>query len=312
MKKNKQKYFIYGLIACVIGSANATVIRHTTYSVDAIYFNFLRYCLAAIVCLPFFIRYSHKLNLKNVRYSLFSGIALFVATICYVIAIQLSQATYVTLLTLLNPIMLVVLTLRLTKDRVKMKHLAGFSIAAFGALLVVTGPLIAKGNTTFGFYPVATIMILINAVAFPLGIIYARKAGESRKKLPLISTIFIQASVIAALSFATSLAINNSTRGFFNANITMPVVIGAIYSGIGVGVVDRLLTITSYRNIGAAINGGLAYLGIFLSITISVMVLNEKLSLIALVGGGMILLGIYVSEKHLNPQRKHRSLLHRH
>lgn len=309
--KTNNKYFLYGLLAAIIGSGNATIIKYTTGSFDAVSFNTLRFSLAALATLPFFLRHSHKLTPKNVRYSVSSGAALFVATICYVLAIEQSQATYVTLLTLLNPIMLVILTLRLTKDKVNKKHLAGFSIAAFGALMVAAGPMFLSGNANLSFYPIATILVFVNVVAYPLGIIFARKSSESRKKLPLVSTVFIQTSVIAALSFITATLINKPLDGNTIASIDSTVMIGALYSGIGVGVLDRILAITSYKKIGAAITGGLAYFGIFLSLTIAVIVLNEKLSLVALVGGATILLGVYISEHHLSSKRKHHIFTHK-
>lgn len=313
MKNKHTKYFLYGLLAVIIGSANATVIKYTSADINPIAFNTLRYALASIVTFPFFIRFSHKITYKNLRYSFLSGFCLFFATICYVSAINLSQATYVTLLTLLNPVMLVILTLRLTRDKVNKKHIAGFSLAGLGALLVVVGPMILHGSTNLNFYPWATLFVLVNVISYPLGIIFARKANESRKKLPLVSTVFIQTTVIATLSYLTSIIINHQVvLPDITSEMNYSVLYGIIYSGIGVGILDRILGVKSYEKIGSAIMGGLVYLGTFLSLIIAVIALEESLSLIAVIGGVIILLGVYLSEHRLPKHHKHHLFLHRH
>lgn len=311
MTKTNKKYFWYGLLAVIIGSANATIIKKTTASIDPFTFNTLRYVLASMVTLPFFVQNYKRISPQNLRYSIYSGLCLFGATISYVSAINLSKATYVTLLTLVNPVFLVIFSLKLTNDTINLKRISGFSLAAIGALLVVAGPMLLSGNTDVYFYPKATILVGIQVVLYPLAVIFARKANESRKKLHIGSVIFIQTSIIAVCSLSSGVLLGKLQP--INELVLSPsLLFGIFYSGILIGVVDRILNIKSYEKVGSAVNGGLVYLGIFLSITISVTVLGETLPLIAALGGLVILLGIVVTEHGLSKKHRHNHAFHHH
>ncbi len=298
MKKTNKKYFWYGLIAVCLGSLNPPVIKHASQTVDPITINFLRFTIASLVTMPFFLHYLNKLTKKNIMYSLLSGFTLFFATIGFVNGVSLSTSSYVALLLLLSPITLVFFSIKMTNDKVDTKRLAGFSLAILGAILVVAGPMFLSGNTNIEFYPAATLSVGLTIVAYPIAVIFARKANESKKKLPITSIIFMQTTVIALLSLLAGVVTNKLNI----ANATgaeLSVLLTIAYSGIMVCVLDRALNVISYEHVGSAVNGGLVYLGIFITLLVSVLVLGESLSLIALVGGVIILLGVAVTEHKL-------------
>lgn len=311
MAKTNKKYFWFGVLAMLFGSLNIPLMKYATYSINPITLNALRYSLATIIVLPYAIRYSSKITTTNLKYSIFSGISIFVSSICLTMALNLSTATYVTLLTILNPIMLVVFSIKMTKDKINLRKMAGFSLAGIGALLVITAPLIKTNNASLEFYPLATLYSLMIAIAFPLSVIYARKATESRKKLPLTAIIFIQTAVVAVLSIGAGLLTNKlelSSNNVFNPNVYIPI----IYSGIFVCVASRVLNVISYKKTGSAINGSLYYLGTFITLLISILILKESLSLVALAGGVIILFGVALAEYGMTLKRKFNTRLNWH
>lgn len=310
MKKTNKKYFWYGLIAVCLGALNAPVIKHASSSINPVTINFLRFSVSALVTFPFFLYFFKKLTPKNITYSLLSGFTLFFATMGFVNGVNLSTASYVALLLLLSPVTLVFFSIKMTNDKVDRKRFAGFSLAILGAILVVAGPIFLAGNTSIDFYPKATLFIGLTVITYPLAVIFAKKANESRKKLPITSIIFIQTSVIAILSLATGLLTNKID--FTSVSESEISVLTAIaYSGIMVGVLDRSLNVISYEHVGSAVNGGLVYLGLFITLLVSVLVLDESLSLVALVGGVIILLGVAMTEHGL-PKIHRFNYHHRH
>lgn len=294
-----------------IGSLNAPIIKHVTASLNPLMFNSVRFGLAAALTLPFFLSNLRKLSKRNTYYSVLSGVCLFISALCFAVAIDLSTATYVALLTLLHPVMLVIFSIKMTNDKIDAKRMTGFSLAALGALLVITAPLMSSGQTDIRFYPAATMLVLIMIVAYPLAIIFTRKANESRVRLPIVSAIFIQTFTIFLLSTLTTIATDNleSPTAIISNKDT---ILAILYSGVFICIVDRVLNVKSYEHVGSAVNGGLAYMGIFISIIVAVATLGEQLSLTAVLGGIIILIGVVITDHKLSRKHHHNQHLLRH
>lgn len=298
MKNKNLKYFWFGVLAMLFGSINAPIIKHATQNISPATFNILRFALTTLLTLPFFIVNLPKLTRKNLRFAVVSGFCLALSTLSFAMAINASTASYIILLTLLEPIILVVLSVLLTKEKIKFRHLKNFSLAGFGALLIISAPIISVGNHNFSFYPFATFLALIMIISYPISIIFAKKSNEAPKKLPFISIIFIQAFIVSILSLiyavaSQSLNIDPIKQGNFSA------ILSIIYSGIFISIINRILNILNYQKIGSAINGALWYCGTLLSLIISIIFLDESLSIVALFGGSIILIAVALSKKTL-------------
>lgn len=292
MKINKKyKYFWYGVLASIFGSIHAPLIKYVTRDISPATFIILRYVLTALITLPFFFIHYKKVTKQNLRFAILSGVFLAISTLSFVMAINISTASYITLLTLLEPIALVLSSVILTKERINMRHLSNFSLAGLGALIIVSAPIISTGNLNSNFYPLATLLALIMAVCYPLCIIHSKKSNESRKKLPFLSIIFIQSIIVISLNLIVALVFdftNLNKLNLSNPKILLPI----IYSGIVISIINRALNVISYQKIGSAANGAIWYFGTLLTLITSVIFLNESISIIALLGGCLILLAI--------------------
>ncbi|MFO0886892.1 MAG: EamA family transporter [Candidatus Nomurabacteria bacterium] len=309
MAKTNKKYFWYGFLAMLLGSLNIPLMKYATESTNPATINALRYSFGALVTFPYFFKNIHKLNKNNLRYSVLSGIAIFVSSACLVIALDHSTANYVALLTILSPIMLVLFSLKMTKDKVDIRKIAGFSIALLGALIIIAGPLIKTENASLEFYPLATFFILLIVIAYPLSVIFARKANEERKKLPLTAIIFIQTIVVAILSFIWGISTSQLTLSI-GITSSPSIIIPIVYSGIFVTAISRVLNVASYEKTGSAVNGILYYCGVFITLLISIIFLKEPLSIIATLGGVLILVGVVIAEYGLSIKHKIYSKIH--
>ncbi len=309
MAKTNKKYFWYGFLAMLLGSLNIPLMKYATESTNPATINALRYSFGALITLPYFFKHFHKLNKNNLRYSVLSGIAIFVSSAGLVIALDHSTANYVALLTILCPIMLVIFSIKMTRDKVDFKKIAGFSIALLGALVIIAGPLIKTGNASFEFYPLATFFIFLLVIAYPLAVIFARKANEERKKLPLTTIIFIQTIVVAILSFIWGIT-TNQFKLPISTTPNLSIIIPIVYSGVFVTAISRILNVASYEKTGSAVNGSLYYFGVFITLLISIIFLKEPISVIAMIGGVLILLGVIIAEYGLSIKHKIYSKIH--
>jgi len=300
-KKSRHYWFLVGLFGVLLVAPNAAIIRLGVANADPFLFSVLRYALIILVTLPFLIHARHTFTRKNMKYALLGGVFMAIAVTTFVIAIRLSQASYVAIITLIEPIALVVLSAKLVGERITSRAVAGITLAAIGAMIIVLLPIAIKQGSDLIFYPAATVIALVQCITFPLAIIYYKKANESG--LSFMPMMGISAWIIVAVSLVG--------YWFFAApNTTLadqkPWVI--IYSAFVVCLLGRIVNVKSYEHIGATVSGTLAYLETFLAILIPIVILNERISFAMVIGGVFVLVGVYVVEHHKSIHHKHHRI----
>lgn len=300
------KWFWVALASALIAAPNATVIRYSVNDADPLFFIASRFGLVALVCLPFVLRSIGSFSNTSARkYVLYAAVEMSIAIICYVFAIFYSQASYVSIITLITPIIFIILSAKLIGDRVNSRAVVGITLAAIGATVLVVLPL-AFSNPGVAFYPLATVLSLINSVAFALALIHMRKANEAG--VSLWAVLGVSSSIAAIVASVLFVVNGDSSRLPGDAAYWLAVV----YSGVGVALIARALNIFSYEHVGSAVISAMQYLGTLLAILIPVFVLNEKLSVEMVIGGILILIGVYVVESHKHPHTKYLHFHHHH
>ena len=199
MNKTKTYWVVVGILYALFIAPNAMVIKAATDTVDPYYWNFIRFLVVLIACTPFIIKYWRKLMDKQARRWVFGSAAcMATAVIAYTVAIKLSQASYVSIITLINPIFLVFISPFFTKERISRRAIAGVTLAALGAMVIVFVP-IAIYQNGFAFYPVATLLGIINAIAFVFALIMLRRSNENGA--PLTGSIGVNGSLTLPHNF---------------------------------------------------------------------------------------------------------------
>ncbi len=282
----------------LLAAPNATVIRHTVGSIDPTFFNVIKYGLLAAGLLPYVLIRRKTFTKLSLKYAVIAGASMAAAITSFVWAVYHSQASHVVIITLLTPIILILYSIRLNKERVTKRSIAGISLAAAGAFMIVALPIALQNRADFQFYGLATALALVNCLTFPLATIYAKKANDAGISLLSVS------GITTFIAFAVSLVVLLVRGGTVEVptTLSLEVIAGIAYSALGVALSARILGVASYEHIGATAIGALFYLEMLIAIIIPVLFLHEKISVELIVGGVLILLGIYVVE--------HRSALH--
>lgn len=304
-QKVSHKWFWIGLFAMVLAAPNSMVIKYLGVDLDIFVFNASRFAILSLICLPFVLMHLKKMNSRNIKYSLLAGFYLSIAVVSFVAALQKGPASYVSMLALLSPILFVIYSIKLTGDKIKPKALAGITLSALGAFVIVFLPIAIGQGAELQFYPAATLLMLINVFTFPLVIIYSKKANEAGLNLisvmGLSSTIVFVICSVLALFFAT----------WDSSDFTFKSVFTILYSGVVVALFSRLLNIASYEHVGAAVTSALGYFEILLAISLPIIIFDEQLSFATIIGGVLILGGVYLVEYKKSNHIKHY-FLHRH
>ena len=284
-----------GLIAQLMIAPNPTILKAQTDLLDPLLLNVLRGAFAAAISIPFILIHLRNWTRQSFVYSLGAGLCMSIATNALVFALSRGDASYAVVLSLLSPLVLIFMSRAFFHDKITRRGIAGITLAAFGAFVVIALPLVFSSNTvSFHIYPVATALMLINAIFFPLSVILLRKSHEAGAALPAsqgVSSIVVLVSTLAAYY-----AIGGN---FSHLETISPLSwAGLAYSGIFVIFIARGLVTRSYEHVGAVATSALTYLESLVAIIIPVVVLGEHLSAPVAIGGALILLGVYLAEHH--------------
>lgn len=306
MSKTSKKrlfWFAISIVGLLIAAPNGTIVRHTIIGTDPYYFNSLRFGLIAVLTTPILIKHRSMFNKKNIWHSLNAGFFMAIAVISYVWALKLSQASYVSIITLLSPIVFILLSVKLDNGKITRRALAGVSLAALGALTIVALPVALSQNQPFVFYPSATILALVNCVTFPLAMLAYKKADNH--KIPMLASFSLSSWIICLINIVALI--------IAKPIITTPnvgLLFGIFYSGVMVALISRFIGVRSYEHVGTTVTSALWYLETLLAILLPVLILGEKLSVEMIAGGMLILAGVYLIEHRKSTHHKHHLHMH--
>lgn len=302
--KLKQKWLIVCLVSSLIAAPNATVIRVAIENADMWYWTMVRFLVIGLVVLPLMYRERHQLkHAKSRRAVLLASLLLAAGVVFYTYAIEMSQASYVSIVTLVNPILVVFFSAVFLREKVGMRAIAGVTLAMIGAMTLVVLP-IALQQKGVAFYPLATVLALANSVSFAGALLFMKVAHERGVGLPMILGCSAwMTALVAAVGFvlAGDMSRTESGVGFW---------VSIAFTAIVVGLINRAITVRSLEVIGAALTSAIGYLQAFVAILIPVIVLGEKLSVEMVVGGILILIGVYIVEHHKSLHGKHHLIMH--
>lgn len=300
------KWFIVALVAVMLAAPNATIIRAAVLEADVFYFTLCRFLLIGLICLPFIFMSRRALFAPKARRDvIIASVSLSIGLIAYALAILHSQASYVSIITLITPVIFIALSSKIFKETINRRVITGITIAMMGAMTLVVLPIAISQQGT-AFYPLATALALINCFVYTIAIIFMRRANEHGVTMP--SVIGVSAWFAALVCLVLFLLVGDKTAMPNDTSYWLAVG----YSGIIVALVGRALNIWSYEHVGAATMSALGYFETLVAILIPVAVLGEKLSVEMVIGGIFILLGVYIVEHHKHPHAKHHIIMRHH
>jgi len=282
-------WFLVALLGTLIAAPNGLVVKLAFGDISPFMVNFLRFTIVALIAAPAVWRERRLLTRERLAAPIYAGIAITIAATTFVTAIKLSQASYVNIITLLTPVVLLVYSVKLYKERLERRAVTGITLAAMGALMLVVLPFAQQGSTAF--YPMATFLTLLNCLIYPLAILQTKKANEAG--LPMIVIVGISSTVVAIMS-ALMLALSDTPTRLPNSHEWL----GIVFSGVGVALVSQMLKVWSYEHVGVAVTSSMMYLETFLGILLPIAILREKMSVMTVIGGLLVLLGVYAVESH--------------
>jgi drug/metabolite transporter (DMT)-like permease len=297
------KWLWLGIFVEVIVAPNQAIIKQALNGLNFAYFSFLRYALVFLICIPALIDLlKFRPNKKGLSYAVRAGLLLAVAVLSHTYALKSVDASYASILALSGPLFLIPFSMRLEGDKINRKLVAGLSVSAAGAFMVVFLPVAFKGSRAFSLDFVATLLLIVSVMTGALYTVLSRRAHEEGLKMDAIFAITAMIGMIAYL-----LVFIISVKGDVASNLTVNKnqLMAVLFSGFVVMYLARKWTLTVYEKSGPVVLSGLGYLGVFLSVIFSIIWLDEKPSIGVVIGGALIILGMYISGGHKLHRSKH-------
>lgn len=267
---------------------------------DPYFAGFLRFFVASIVILPFFLKEKSKSKYiirDLLPFSLMgAGNMLF-----YFIGLQTSTANAATLIYAGVPLVTALIAHRFINERLTVRKLAGITVGLVGVVLIALLPMLERGESVSGSLP-GNIFFVLATVVWSIYLIGSRHASSSKGYSPLaISSFLIFTSCV--IFFLMSLFTFKTT--YLTALQKPSIVLLIMHLGIVVSVVTFTLYQWAIKHTSATTASLSTYIGPIFGVAVNVIALGEKITP-AFVAGAVIVftgLGIIHGKNLINEAR---------
>ncbi len=250
---------------------------------------FLRFFVASLVILPFFLR--EKTSRKHLLRDLVPLSLLSAANILfYYVGLSVSTANAATLIYAGGPLLTAVLAHRLIGERLNMQKITGILLGLVGVIFVALLPVVAKNESvSANIYGNASFVVA--TLVWSLFTIGSRRAIASRGYSPLtvasmsIFTICIVFFVISVFTFQPRYLITLKEPS---------TILLILHLGTLVTVATSLLYLWAIKHSSATTASLQNYIGPVFSILVNVAFLGETVTPMFLVGTALVFMGVIV------------------
>ena len=288
----------------ILAAPNGILSKTLCTQLDPLVITTTRYFLVSIVLLPVLVGYikrHSKVFKKKLKWLLPLGALNALGAPAYTIAISMTNVSFVAIMDLLTPILFVIISTLVTKDKLTRSAFAGVLFAVLGGSIILVLPTIFNWPTATGFGLVPVMLVLVYMITDAEMPVALRKLDTRELPLmPILAVFFGETFIIAA---GLTLVLHGTTP--FASLMTLPLWGWAIllFQAIGLSVAFRWLNTKSYEHLGTATAASVNYLYYALAIGLPLLLLGENLPLEVVIGGIFIVIGIYFV--------RHRTQLHR-
>jgi len=301
-KQSKVQWFLVALAVTIVLAPNATVTRWLLGSWDPYFLSFIRSLLAAVLCLPLVFKYRRNLRGRGLVYGVLASIMMAISVLCFIVSLNMQEASLVGLISLFTPIVLVYYSARVNHEKITTQAKLGVGVAVMGAFIMFTSNIGASG--AIGFHLIPVLLGLVYCFTYPLATVYYKKAND--QKVHLVALVSLGVALSAVINGVMWLLNGAKTEH----SLTAPAVLGMLYIIVIVALYGKFLNIRSYEHVGSGVMGSLYYLQSVLAIVLPLFILHEEIRPFTLIGGAIILLGVWTTEYHHSIHAKHHRIFH--
>jgi drug/metabolite transporter (DMT)-like permease len=296
------------LIAHIIWGANFVVAKVALEEFPVMSLAFLRYLLAFLLLLPFFItldkKYKH-FNLKHIPQLIWAGIFMVTLNIAlFYWGLQRSEAIDASVLSLILPVISVIGGWWFLKEKIYLVNLWGIILGLLGALFIIGLPLIFAGQMKSDSL-VGNLLLVSSNVCAVIGMLIAKNSLKTYSPLVVTAGLFL----VGVVTFAIPAILEYINNPIWIQHVSILGVLSLMYITVLSSVCAYFLLIWGVEKTSVTQANLFQYIEPAIAATLAVPILGERISYSFIVGTVMVALGVYwgtLGKAH------HHHYLHKH
>lgn len=286
--------FVFLLVLALVGGGLSVLVKIALLEIPPLTFSSLRFLLAIIILLPFFLREKIKLNrdiLRILGLSLFGAgnIALFALGIRYTSA-NTGQIIYVA-----SPILAGVLSAIILKEQITKNKVIGVLLGLLGTSLIIFLPIIDKNSPISGTL-LGNSIITLAMISFTIFSVYS-KHFQKKYSPVYITFFFMLTTFLVTLSLSL---VEFKTHPSWWLNVTHSSLLSLLYVGI-LGTAGYYLIYQYAIKVGSPLIASMTlYLQPITTFIWAYILLGEKLNIGFVLGAIFSLFGAWFATRSRN------------
>ena len=251
------------------------------------YYSFLRFIIASLFLLPFFLKGKIKFN-KDLLVLVLVSLILTLNILAFAYGIKLTTTVISSLLYVLGPVLVAIFSYFLLKERIAQAKVLGIILGILGSALVILLPVIQYGNPSAGSL-LGNFLILIGVFSTALYTTLSKKLHVKFSPIQ-VTTIFSLTTCFVMLSLSFREVIENPGLVFNLSGITLFAVfyVGAVCTALYYLLLQYV--IKHANPLAASTN---LFLNPVSTFAWASFLLAESITLLLILGGFFVLLGTF-------------------
>jgi len=287
MKSDRYKALLAVILIVILGGATSPYVKLAVEVIPPFTYTFIRFFLAFLLILPIFLKSKPKFKKKDlslVWLSLFSTFNI----ILFVLGIRLTLASAGQVIYSFQPIVVVILSYFLLKEKINLRKILGVIIGFIGVNAIIVLPIFDQSFIKQGI--IGNLLIFFGCLSFSYYTVLSKKF--SKRYSPLWLTIsFIFTTTIVSLVFSMK---ELSSINYWFSNLTPAIIWAIVYVAVIGTVMAYFLQQYVIKKASPLIVSLTQYLTPGVTMVWSNMILGEKFSLSLIVGTAVILYGAWL------------------
>lgn len=288
---DKQKAFLSILLGAIIGGATAAVSKIGLVQIPTLSFAFLRFFLALVLILPFYL--TKKNLLKDIK--LLTPVSLLATgnIIVFILGLKITTATISQLLYAASPIIIGFITHYFYKNRLSLKQSIGIIIGFIGVGVVLFLPIIEKGKAFSGDLK-GNLLISIGVILFSLYLLFSKNVQKIHSPMRITFVFILVTSVVLFPFFMIDLL----NQPQWVNRLTFSSIASIVYIATFSTIITYLLNQYAIKHGGSIFASMNLYLIPIFAYIAANLFLGEQLTEGIVIGGVLALLGVFFVTKN--------------
>lgn len=284
MKTNNYKAVVAVVLAAIFGGGIAVFGKIGLKQIPPFSFTFFRFFIASICMLPFVLREKQKIDKNILKIVLLSLLAVANVTL-FPFGVRLTTATVSQMLYAIVPVIAIIFSYLLLKEKIDSKKFFGIFLGLFGVLILIFLPFLGKSVSFAGSFS-GNMIILLAVFCFTLYTVLSKKFHKYYSPLTLTFIFSLITAIVLSIFFIRDYLANP----YWLYNLSWLSIFSTFYVGIFGGAAYYLLYQYAIKHGTPLIASMTMYLQPTATFLWAFFLLSERLT-IGIVIGGLLAIG---------------------